>query len=511
MPPIASSEPTPSATMMATTTPPLPTSIYHRGDPLDIPFIDNHLLIHLLFPRITNSIKWTFPQVYLDWTTGVTNENVAERVWDANANDNRTTLITATRNPLFWKKIVEILLQVSLVLGSCHRIHKHVESMGGQQSMDTDDIWVMTPAMKSLGMFLRPSATTNTYPERNEQYAKDGKSWIQTALHNKINSYGKVFALVLATSIIPSLYEELKYRRQRQLEDQERQQRLSEFRREFSNYPGSAQNSDTQQNQTQQQNQQTIINQRALKRKSAIISFLADTLIGMRDIIVPPLQLINYISYLWGMSSTPNLSMRLLGWEYASVTDPSSTDGIALSGTNSTLTENGGQQYQRHVNFQYGNRRHMVEEALRTVSAAIPPRSTNIVLDNNEVGGNTNAGGRVGNLEDAPVEGGQRPGLSNRATRSNIRGGNGWVRKRALSFMGVVEEADSEDENDRYTLPCSKCRTESPMVPYIASCGHCYCYLCLRMAVTDDLYFRCVDCGKPIDSSCRPKLPVVPR
>ncbi|EED93295.1 predicted protein [Thalassiosira pseudonana CCMP1335] len=203
--------------------------------------------------------------------------------------------------------------------------------------------------------------------------------------------------------------------------------------------------------------------------------------------------------------------MRLLGWEYASVTDPSSTDGIALSGTNSTLTENGGQQYQRHVNFQYGNRRHMVEEALRTVSAAIPPRSTNIVLDNNEVGGNTNAGGRVGNLEDAPVEGGQRPGLSNRATRSNIRGGNGWVRKRALSFMGVVEEADSEDENDRYTLPCSKCRTESPMVPYIASCGHCYCYLCLRMAVTDDLYFRCVDCGKPIDSSCRPKLPVVPR
>lgn len=87
--------------------------------------------------------------------------------------------------------------------------------------------------------------------------------------------------------------------------------------------------------------------------------------------------------------------------------------------------------------------------------------------------------------------------------------------------MGVVEEEEVETSSDnaanviasdkkRYTTQttssCSLCHMDNPTVPYIASCGHCYCYMCLRMAVTDDIGFCCVDCGRSIASSGRPKL-----
>ena len=87
----------------------------------------------------------------------------------------------------------------------------------------------------------------------------------------------------------------------------------------------------------------------------------------------------------------------------------------------------------------------------------------------------------------------------------------GWMRKRFLSFMGVVGEDDDNehtlhDDERRYSLTCSMCHVENPTIPYIASCGHCYCYLCLCTAVTDDLSFRCVDCGEWIVSSGRSTL-----
>ena len=76
--------------------------------------------------------------------------------------------------------------------------------------------------------------------------------------------------------------------------------------------------------------------------------------------------------------------------------------------------------------------------------------------------------------------------------------------------MGVAEDDENNGSAsslpEKETLSCSMCHVENPTVPYIASpCGHCYCYLCLRMAVTDDLQFRCVDCGKSIVASGRPK------
>eukprot|EP00580_Thalassiosira_gravida_P006294 CAMPEP_0201639216 /NCGR_PEP_ID=MMETSP0493-20130528/18721_1 /ASSEMBLY_ACC=CAM_ASM_000838 /TAXON_ID=420259 /ORGANISM="Thalassiosira gravida, Strain GMp14c1" /LENGTH=111 /DNA_ID=CAMNT_0048112537 /DNA_START=62 /DNA_END=397 /DNA_ORIENTATION=- len=96
-------------------------------------------------------------------------------------------------------------------------------------------------------------------------------------------------------------------------------------------------------------------------------------------------------------------------------------------------------------------------------------------------------------------------------TNNDNNGGN-WIRKRFLSFMGVTDNNNNNNNNNNATsaatpLTCSMCLVENPTVPYIASpCGHCYCYLCLRAAVTDDpLGFRCVDCGKMIVSSYRAK------
>ena len=95
-------------------------SSYHRSDPLDIPLIDNHILSHLLLPRIINSIKLAFPKVYLDWTTGTTttqNDNNAEE------SSQDVSLSSLIRDSLFWKRIVENILRLCLLLGSCRHIY----------------------------------------------------------------------------------------------------------------------------------------------------------------------------------------------------------------------------------------------------------------------------------------------------------------------------------------------------------------------------------------------------
>ncbi len=88
----------------------------------------------------------------------------------------------------------------------------------------------------------------------------------------------------------------------------------------------------------------------------------------------------------------------------------------------------------------------------------------------------------------------------------------GLMRKRILSFIGVVEHDESDydattasSNERRSSLKCSLCHAVNPAIPYIASCGHCYCYVCLRVAVMDNLSFRCVDCGRIISSSSRLK------
>ncbi|KAL7433825.1 hypothetical protein ACHAXM_003757 [Skeletonema potamos] len=430
----------------------LPPASYHLGDPLDIPLIDHHLLVHMLCPRITSAIRYAFPRLYLDWTTGVAADEDTSR--------NAPSFIR--------KRWVDMLLHTSLILGSCHFRRKRNNS----KEMS---VYLATPAMKNLGMILRPAANNND----------------QNSPHNKIKVYSKIIALVLATVVVPALYEELKLRRQRELQMQETRLRLAQLRQEFQ----ITSNATTGPQRQETLHQGDVMLQRAQKRRALIQRLLIDSILGMSDILIPPLRLITYVSYLWGLCPTPNFGSSMIGWEYASVTDVqgSSSDVESMS----ILTP----YYQRHANFQYGNRRLLVEEGLRTMASILPPRTNLSVqpdVDN----------GRRRQVEETSGSENSRSSTNITATAHTLTTQRrmGWMRQRALSFMGVIEEEEEIEQrpvDNSYVLNCSLCRTV-PAVPYITSCGHCYCYMCLRMAVTEDPYYRCVCCRKRIDSSSRP-------
>ena len=401
---------TTNATSTSAITTPRVSHSFHRGDPLDIPLIDQHLLTQILLPRVVSAIRYKFPQVHLDWTTGS----------GSNGHHQGEALIGGNYNSLLWKRILEGILRTCLILGSCRRIisysarRRRLNSIGGGKSNNNDgnprainrEVYLATPGMQSCGTSVRSTDRS------------DGGGGI-------IQQYGKVMMLILATVIVPSCYEELRIRRERQLDERDQRLRMEEIRRELRSsmlnsasvtsstaYPAHdtagdqnvtrrQQESTSIERQRHQQHVQLLLNQRSRERKSLVSSLIVDAILGMGEVLCPPLQLFNYVMYLWGMSSTPDLGMRVAGWEYCR--DPSSSAFISFSdggdnNNNMISYDNYGdvvehQQphrrsfHQRHANFQYGYRRLLVEEALRAASMILPPRAHNA--------GST--GGAVGN------------------------------------------------------------------------------------------------------------------
>ena len=113
------------------------------------------------------------------------------------------------KDSLFWKRLVENILRLCLLLGSCRHIYNR-NSGGGSSS---SDVQLKTPAMNSLQMFLQPTSSK-------------GNS-------SRYQQYTKIFALALTTIIIPTIYKELKIYRMKQLEDREHQLRFNEIRSEL--------------------------------------------------------------------------------------------------------------------------------------------------------------------------------------------------------------------------------------------------------------------------------------
>ena len=169
-----------------------PSSSYHRSDPIDIPLIDNHILSHLLLPRIINSIKLAFPKVYLDWTTGSTSTSQNYDNAEEESSQDLSSNTSFINDSLFWKRMVENTLRLCLLLGSCRHIYNR--NISGSSN---SDLQIKTPAMNSLQMFLQPiksnstSSPSSNYSSRYQQYTK-------------------IVALAVTTIIIPMIYKELK-------------------------------------------------------------------------------------------------------------------------------------------------------------------------------------------------------------------------------------------------------------------------------------------------------------
>jgi hypothetical protein len=413
---------------------------YHRGDPLDIPLIDHHLLTQLLLPRVVSAIRFTFPQVYLDWTTG--------------SGTNHGELVSGgSYNTLFWKRILEGILRTCLILGSCRRItsysarRRRLDFSSSGSSKYSNEVYVATPSMKSFGVSIRTGSS-------------DGGGSI-------IQQYGKVMALVLATVIVPSFYEELIHRRGRQLDERDRRLRLEEIRRELRSsmlhgtsvtYTAGDHHVPRRHHEStsptsiegrqQQQQHLLLLHQRAQERKSFVSSLIADTILGMGEVLLPPLQLFNYLMYLWGGCSTPDLAMRVAGWKYCR--DPSSSvvvsarnGGDGRDDSNSMIAYDNcgevvehqqpheGSFHQRHANFQYGHRRLLVEEALRAASLILPPRPNN-------AGSSGNAGGNAIVTVNSP-----------RPTNRRINEGPREERSSMISGRSVDEEEEGHNSPHR--------------------------------------------------------------
>ena len=410
------------ATINATT--PIVSYSFHRGDPLDIPLIDHHLLTQILLPRLVSAIRFKFPEVHFDGTTGGGQNGY---------------------NALLWKRILEGILRSCLILGSCRRYisrRRRLDYIGG---INNQEVHVATPAMQSCGISIRAIDSG------------DGGGGV-------IQQYGKVMALILATVILPGCYKELRLRRKLQLDERDQRLRMEEIRRELrssilhgtsatstacltndyavENYDTTSQEESTSiGRQRHRQRLQLLLNQRSNERKSLVSSLITDAILGMGEILYPPLQLYNYLMYLWGECSTPDLGMRVAGWEYCR--DPSS--GALFSSINGGNNNNhmisyddygeavehqqshDGSFHQRHANFQYGNRRLLVEEALRAATLILPPRT--------HVGG-----GAIGNAV-AVVD---TPHRSNR--RINERPEEEW---RMPIARGSVEEYGGERNSSR--------------------------------------------------------------
>lgn len=360
--------------------------------------------------------------------------------------------------------------------------------------------------MSALGVRLRPSSSM------------DHKGSVQSRSKSRQWYFTKLALIAVVSALLPLVHEELRRRRGRDLERRERERRYQEFRRGRVNhrthgFDGDDGDIDGIIDGGSSSSNLSVTERRARDRRTRLIDFV----LGLCEMVLPPLRLAKHIAFLWGIGGTPSLAMHFAGWEYD---DDHSGVTSMTSGRH------------RHANLQYAHRRLMAEEALRTAAAMtmMPVSSTPAALPspppivaNNGSGGdvnvteaNHNARGATTSSDgdDADVAGGRgnRNGVTpEREGRGSIFSFSSGLRRRPLwnkilSSVGlgarIADDAPEDDGRRRMKSQCVICRTTDPPVPYAASPCECvYCYTCLRSAVTDDARYHCVECGQRVVSS----------
>ena len=486
---------------------------FHRGDGLDVPLIDGHVLSGLLLPRLTSAIKYVLPDLHADWS--------------ADAAAGGTALTPTSGKAVAWRRLVEAVLHAVLLAGSC----RFLAGKDGEEGSAA----VGTPAMHSLGVAMRPVGRGVVRPGADKLGSRLGgrearRGPLSALLHRiqtRLGPYSKVAALVLATAVLPRLYAELARRRGRVLEERDREVRLAELRREYaaelayygnsssggSNRGGETRGGDGGQldrdeTPASSPSPRSLIRRRAAERLAAVVAFLSDAVLGLGELVLPPLRLANYVAYLWGLTGAPGLGATAAGWEYApsvglgsgiSAAAAASSVGSGNSGGISGASVPFGRGFvreadaaaphRRHANFQYGIRRLMVEEGLRTARAMLPDSSTA-------------GGGGDAHLRGTDVDDDRRGSAGEDDGEGEEDLPAAGLTGRLASLLGL-RRTENNGATTKTNRRCGICRTRNPVVPYVTDCGHVYCYVCLRLAATDGMGCDCAVCGRAVRSSGR--------
>ena len=183
-----------------------------------------------------------------------------------------------------------------------------------------------------------------------------------------------------------------------------------------------------------------------LQRKAKVLTFI----LSISSRIIPPVQLYHHLKYILQRKNehSPLFSMNASGLSYDSMN--SNISGII----------------ERPINFIYSNRRLWYDEIMLTLNL-LPidvwkqlPKKTKIAM---------------------------------RQLIAQVRNILTWKKSRRKRNDSKIRRDD--------VYKCTMCELKPIAIPYEASCGHVYCYVCLRMAISDNPKFRCSQCGQHVESS----------
>ena len=205
-------------------------------------------------------------------------------------------------------------------------------------------------------------------------------------------------------------------------------------------------------------------------RAAARQTKLLQLLLKVTSFIVPPIQLYHYVSYILfkdtnNNAPTPSFAMNYNNLQY---------------GRGEEQQREQQRVRERSINFLYAYRRIWYEEFILTMGLlpidiwAGLPQNIKVLYKRLKV--------RLQCM--LPT------GMTTTRRREKVAGVSSLVGERDGSASGIVIHSC-----------CAICSLKPIVIPYMTSCGHLYCYACLRLAMSDDLRYRCMICGQRVVSS----------
>lgn len=205
------------------------------------------------------------------------------------------------------------------------------------------------------------------------------------------------------------------------------------------------------QNSSSHENEVISQRRRAQTRQSRILQKLLQT----ASLFVPPLQLYYYISYMFQRKSyhSPSIAMNQNNLQYSS------------ANATSTL-----ETKDRSINFLYAYRRILYEELMLTAGML-------------------------------PIDVWKKiPESLTRIQKKTKNQFNSFIQHTRMRLNGQHDSGCDREVGDE-DLKCTICSAQPISIPYKSSCGHWACYTCLRLAISDNLNYRCETCGKRVTYS----------